>query len=95
MKKYEVKQFEFETKEKEDLILAWNEETNQNTKLIKSFDTPEEAKIFYESIELQKTKGCQGGYYHVYGKCIEENVYDEEGDWLDGGDWLEYEFSKI
>jgi hypothetical protein len=34
--------------------------------------------------------GSAGTYYLVTEYCVEENEYDEDGEWVSGGDVLEF-----
>ena len=68
---------------------------DQYPEIVVSFDTLDEAKA-----ELQKYKssirelsGGAGKYYLVEEYYIEENSYDEDEEWVEGGDV--WEFSKI
>ena len=68
---------------------------DQYPEIVKSFDNLEDAKN-----ELQKYKsnirelsGGAGKYYLIEEYYIEENTYDKDGEWLEGGDI--WEFSKI
>lgn len=77
---------------KEGISLTSND---QYPKLILSFDSLTDAKA-----ELQKYKstitelcGSAGKYYLVKEYYIEENLYDEYGEWIEGGGV--HEFSKF
>lgn len=98
MKKYEVRRILMETRDGKDCLKKWNNRFNQDTELIKSFDTLEEAQAFYATVETDVRK--MGGaltYYLHEGKCIEENTYDDEDpeEWVSGGDWWRYEIPEI
>lgn len=85
MKKYEVRIFSVETKRGNNVMDTWNDSTSQETELVKACDTLEEAKAIYDTINTD----CRsmGGYYLHTCKCIEVNEYDEDGEWVTGGDW--------
>lgn len=40
--------------------------------------------------EILKIKGNTGAYYRVTEYYVEENVYNEEGEWMSGGEVLEF-----
>lgn len=68
---------------------------NQNPELINSYDTLEEASkaIKNYNTTIRELSGGAGKYYLLEEYYIEENVYDEEGEFLRcDGIW---EFSKI
>lgn len=66
-----------------------------NPEKIASFDSKEEA---LEEIKKYKTdvalmSGGAGHYYHIEEYAVEENEYDEDGDFVNGTDY--WAFSKI
>lgn len=98
MKKFEIRRNSIEVawknrKEiKEGITLTADD---QYPEIVVSFDTLDKAKV-----ELQKYKssirelsGGAGKYYLVEEYYIEENSYDEDEEWVEGGDVWEY--SKI
>lgn len=94
MKKYEVKKFDVEANlykdtDEQAVWEKWFDKTNQTMELVAAFDTLEEAKKFYENVKLAAPKrvGCAGINVGFEGKVIEENEYDEDGEWIGGGDW--------
>lgn len=90
--KYEVKRFYVETKKGVNAYETWSNQTNQDTELLASYDTLAEAKEFYKTVETWVRS--HGHYYQHCGKCIEINLYNENGDWVDGGDWIEDEIPE-
>lgn len=93
MNKFEVRTFNIETRDGKDCLSKFFNSTNQDTELEASFDTLEEAKAFYETL----TTGVfyMSGYYLHRCKMIEENEYDEDGEWVNGGDWIVIETPNI
>lgn len=94
MKKYEVKNFGVEANlykdaDEQAVWKKWFDKTNQTMELVAAFDTLEEAKKCYENVKLDAPKrvGCAGIEVGFEGKVIEENEYDEDGEWIGGGDW--------
>lgn len=94
MKKYEVSKLYVEAnlhKDTDEKAVwdRWFEKSNQTTELVAAFDTLEEAKKCYENVKLAAPKrvGCAGIEVGFEGKIIEENEYDEDGEWIGGGDW--------
>lgn len=71
------------------------DQSNQEPKIIKSFDGKDEALEALKSYQsdIQKLSGGAGPYYSVTEYYVEENEYDENGDWVSGGDV--WEFSKM
>ena len=94
MKKYEVRTFNVETKTgtSADAQTKWANETNQETFLVKAFDTLEDAIACYN--ELSVTCRDMGSYYLHEAKVIEVNEYDEDGEWIDGGEWIKNHISS-
>ena len=93
MKKYEVREVIVETKDGFEAFDEFQNSCNQDTTILKSSNTLEEAKEFYNAIETSCIKRKANGveYYVHYGKCIEENEYDEDGEWIGGGNWIDYD----
>lgn len=95
MTKYEVKRDSTEVlykdrkKIKEGIVL---ESQNQDPETIASFDSIEDAKNELKKYEsrIQKLSGGVGSYYRVEEYYIEECTYDEDGEWLGGGDVWEF-----
>lgn len=90
MKKYELK--------KANIEVSYNERceikegvTNgcEEPELVKSFDTLEEAKEELNRYQSSITK-LSGGIYNVEEYYIEQNIYDEDGEWVEGGDIWAY-----
>lgn len=71
------------------------ERTVQEPEKLESFDTKEEALkalANYQS-KVRELSGHLGIYYEVTEYYIEENDYDEDGEWVSGGDI--HAFSKM
>ncbi len=83
MKKFEVRTVYVETKFGRDTLEKFHNQTNQTTELVKAFDTLEDAKEYYAHV--YSGVRYMGGYYLHSCKLIEENDYDEDGEWVDGG----------
>ena len=92
MKKYEVKTVSVETKDGKDAINVFLNQTNQDTYLLKSFDNLEDARAFYATVD--SSVRYMGRYYLHECKMIEENEYDEDGEWINGGEWWESDFPE-
>lgn len=93
MVKYEVRTVTVETRNNEPLK-TFTAKTNQGTELVASFDTEEEARTCYEKAHCGVTRTSDHGmplYVHDC-KLIEINEYDDDGEWISGGDWLCYDF---
>lgn len=78
---------------KEGVTLA--NECDQYPEIIKSFSTMEEANEELKKYKstIQELSSGGGKYYLVEEFYVEENTYDDDGDWLDGGNvWA---FSKF
>ena len=98
MKKFELRKNSIEVSWKNRKTIKEGITTTQDDQypeIVKSFDNLEDAKN-----ELQKYKsnirelsGGAGKYYLIEEYYIEENTYDKDGEWLEGGDI--WEFSKI
>lgn len=67
----------------------------QAPEIIESFDNLEEAQAALQkySSSIAEMSGATGTYYSVTEYYIEENTYDEDGEWLEGGDV--WEVSKL
>ena len=68
---------------------------DQYPEIVKSFDNLEDAKNELQKYKsnIRKLSGGAGKYYLIEEYYIEENTYDKDGEWLEGGDI--WEFSKI
>lgn len=102
MIKYEIKKGyeEISWKDRKKIMPAVAVQViDSDPELIASFDTLEEAKNElkkYESVVW--LTGGSNPYYDITEYYIEENEYNEDGDWIDGGNVWEYskmELSKI
>lgn len=96
MKKYEIRYVTAEValKDKElikpGMAQQYNIDKNGNgdTELITSYDTVEEAKTDLKNRKssVSLTSSFSNKYYLVEEYFIEENEYDEDGEWISGGD---------
>lgn len=96
MKKYEVRTVTVETRNNEP-FKTFMAKVDQDTQLVGAFDTEAEARACYDSVPSGATETSDHGmplYVHEC-KLIEINEYDEDGDWVEGGDWLCYDFPKV
>ena len=68
---------------------------NQDPIIIKSFDNKDDALFELQNYttDVRKLSGGAGSYYSITEYYIEENTYNENGEWIEGGDVLE--FSEI
>lgn len=93
MEKYEIRTVTVESRNNEPLK-TFAAKTNQDTELVASFDTEEEARAYYEKVHCGATKTSDHGmplYIHDC-KFIEIDEYNGDGEWIGGGDWLCYDF---
>lgn len=99
MKKYVLKKDSIEVKYKDRKEIAPGvvlSSDNQEPETIKLFDNKEDALK-----ELQKYKSSiakhtyNGTIYVVEEYYVEENTYDEDGEWLEGGDVWEFSQMEI
>jgi hypothetical protein len=97
MKKYEVKESTIEVnyKNRKNIKAGVSlESENQEPTIIASFDTLKEAQKKLKELKTDiKENHYNGTFYNVTEYYIEENEYDEDGDWLTGGDI--YDFSEM
>ena len=97
MKKYEVKENTIEVNYKNRKSIKAGvslESENQEPTIIASFDTLKEAQKKLKELKTDiKENHYNGTYYNVTEYYIEENEYDEDGEWLTGGDI--YDFSEM
>ena len=96
MKKYELKMNSVEVK-KEDVRegCAAVDDMNAQPTLIKSFESKEEAleELKKHNTEIYSISAVVGTVYNVTEYYVEENEYDEDGEWISGGDV--WEISKM
>ena len=101
MIKYEVRIFNVErpANSKKTVEDIWFNSADQDTILLRSFDSLEDARSYYDSISTECKYRHYGSsslsYYNHSCKCIEMNEYDDDGEWVAGGDWLESDFGGI
>lgn len=68
-------------------------QTNDNDpEIISTFDTLDEAKALLSTLESSVVyyEGSPFNFYRVEQYYIEENEYDEDGEWVSGGDIWEW-----
>lgn len=94
MKKFEIKKTNAELKKVNEIRQGASvDQDGYDAELIASFDTADEAK---EELKKYSTKVDEmSGYYSMTEYYIEESEYDEDGDWVNGGDILEFSELKI
>lgn len=91
MMKFELKECTREIKYKERFEIAAGCTANQDdceSKLIKSFDSKEDAleELKNYKTEINSFSSNTGTRYNVTEYFVEEAEYDEDGDWIAGGD---------
>lgn len=89
--KFELKECTREIKYKERFEIAAGCTANQDdceSKLIKSFDSKEDAleELKNYKTEINSFSSNTGTRYNVTEYFVEEAEYDEDGDWIAGGD---------
>lgn len=95
MEKYEVRTVTVESRNN-DPLKTFNSKIDQDTELVASFDTEAEARACYANVYSGAKETSYNGmllYIHDC-KLIEVNEYDDDGNWIDGGDWLCYDFPR-
>ena len=100
MKKFELKANTIEVKYsirdeiKEGITTT---EDDRDDKVIASFDNLEDAKAELSKYDssIRELSGGAGKYYEVREYYIEENIYDDDGEWIDGGDIWDFSKFKI
>lgn len=94
MIKYELKKYSAQTglikagAKKPDDYFRFANENDTDAETIKEFKTKEEALsalALYTNV-CNKVEGFAGSFYEVIAYAVEKNEYDEEGEWIDGGD---------
>lgn len=91
MKKYNVCEITVETRTGKDALRVLNDSTNQTPDTVKSFDSLAEAQAYYETV-YTGVKRCGNRLYSHACKYLEEVEVDEDGEFVDGGDWWAYDF---
>ena len=91
MKKFELKRATAEVKNLEDVKRGCTlKGIDVNDEVIESFENEttalEELKEYKSTARKIKGYGWNNTYYDVTEYYIEENSYDEDGEWLEGGD---------
>lgn len=96
MKKYELRKNMREITEKDSIAEGCTLlQRDQEPEIIKTFVDIDEALIALKEYETDITKfGSSGGvFFKVTEYYIEENEYDDDGEWISGGDI--WKFSKM
>lgn len=99
MIKYEIKKGyeEVSWKDRKKIMPGITVDTDgdKEPELIAEFDTLEEARKELKKYEssIWLLSGGAGAYYGIEEYYIEENEYEEDGEWVDGGSI--WEFSKM
>ena len=89
MTKFDLKVNTREVKRQKDIYKGCTlDQDNSFPEILKPYDNKDDAmKVLgsYET-EIRRLNGGAGPYYQVTEYYVEENVYDEYGDWESGGD---------
>lgn len=98
MKKYELRKNSIEVSFKNRRTIKEGATLTQDERfpeIVATFDDMDSAREELKKYKTSITKfsGNAGAYYLVEEFYIEENTYDEKGEWIEGGDI--WEFSKI
>lgn len=93
MKKFEIRKNVAEVRKKSEIKIGVTlAQDFQEPEVLESFDTKEEAlealKEYKSSYE--RMDGYHAPYYIVEEVYVEENIYDEDGEWIEGGDVWEF-----
>jgi hypothetical protein len=95
-KKFEVRTFSVETRNGKNPIDKFFNQGNQDTQLVASFISLDEAKAELVNFTPTVEYGNNGVvYYHHECAGIEENIYDEDGEWVSGGDWWDIIYKEF
>jgi hypothetical protein len=95
MKKFEIRKntAEYSFRKRKNIHTGCTtEQQDQYPEVVEDFDGLEEAKEALKKYnsDIRKTSGNVGTLYEVTEYYIEENVYDEDGEWISGGDIWEF-----
>lgn len=95
MKKYELKMNSVEVKKEDVREGCAVDDMNAQPTLIKSFESKEEAmeELKKYNTEIDEFSTATGTLCNVTEYYVEENEYDEDGEWISGGDV--WEISKM
>lgn len=98
--RYELKtsKTEVEYRKKEQLKEGASEERDPSPELIETFESKQEAleELKKYRTEIHLMQGATNKYYHITEYYVEEAHYDSDGEWIGGGDILEFsEFPTI
>lgn len=89
MKRYEIRKNYREMKDWEGIKPGCTlDQGDQEPEILKSFEDKAEALEALKSYtgKAEKLSGGAGTFYAVTEFYVEENDYDEDGEWCDGGD---------
>lgn len=89
--KYEVRTVMVETRDGKNALRVFGNKVDQDTTLVAAFDRLEDAQAVYQK-EYSGVKCCGNRLYEHTCKLIEVNEYDDDGEWISGGDWLVTDF---
>lgn len=95
MVKFELKKSVAEVKKREEIKEGVSVGRDSTPELIASFETIEEAEkeLKKYTSKIKELSNSAGRYYHLEEFYIEENSYDDDGEFVDGGDICR--FSKM
>jgi hypothetical protein len=98
MKKFELfkNDIEINWRDKDKIVEGCTmEQGDCDPELIKSFDNKDEAlkELKNYKTDIRELSGNLGKYYEITEYYIQENTYDEDGDFVEGGDV--WEFSQM
>ena len=92
MKKFEIRKSSAEIRNKLDIAEGCTYLIDEDPKIINTYDSIEEARKFLASLKtsISEYSSPIGKIYSVEEYYIEENEYDEDGEWVSGGDVWDY-----
>lgn len=103
MKKYEIVRREIETRNKSAIqpgctvdipaaMMAKGRSYSEDPEILNSFDSLDEAEEALADFtsDIRELSDAVGRYYLVTECMIEENEYDDDGEWYSGGDDLAF-----
>ena len=95
MKKFEIRKASAEIRNRLDIAEGCARAIDEEPETMNTYDSIEEARKFLAGLKtsISELSSPIGRYYLVEEFYIEENEYDEDGDWVSGGDV--WQFSPI
>lgn len=95
MKKFEIRELYIETKDGKDPFGVFLSLTNQETELIASYDTLEEARKNFGEYGATVRKALFGATYYLH-ECyaIEESEYNEDGERESSNGWWDVVYEE-